>query len=447
MENKGVKTVSLKTFIIVIIIIILICAGIVAWILLKSKPADNANSAQNNTAKNNIVRAPDTNSVNEPTYENILLQEYALTDTVGYETIADGLGGRKDYYYLKDTYKGEYDIQYLSFTSIPTMGVNRVLTYDEYTTYCKTWYLNQKYKDTTKKYAVYAHVCNGSVTAILGGVELVSDTVKLYVKDDIISDSEEIAAYVLIVPTTETGVNVEAIPLYTEEEIKFLKEGEGNTTNENTVAENTVVENTVVENTTNENVAYPEIDYNCTEDKPIIYLYPKKETEISVKLLKSENLTCSYPIYKNMWKVLAKPNGDLKDLDTGKKLYSLYYECKAEKGYKVEKEGFVVKGEDSAKFLEEALKILGLNYKEAEEFIVYWIPKLEANKYNYIRFAEEDEINKNMPLEVSPSPDTTIRVMMTYKGLDKPISVKKQKLTKKERKGYTLVEWGGSEIK
>ena len=35
-------------------------------------------------------------------------------------------------------------------------------------------------------------------------------------------------------------------------------------------------------------------------------------------------------------------------------------------------EGFVVKGEDSAAFLEEKLEILGLNYKEAEEFIIYW---------------------------------------------------------------------------
>ena len=55
--------------------------------------------------------------------------------------------------------------------------------------------------------------------------------------------------------------------------------------------------------------------------------------------------------------------------------------------FKVEKEGFIVKGEDTAKFLEEKLEILGLNEREAEEFIIYWLPKLEANKYNYIRFA------------------------------------------------------------
>ena len=36
---------------------------------------------------------------------------------------------------------------------------------------------------------------------------------------------------------------------------------------------------------------------------------------------------------------------------------------------------------------------------------------------------------------------------MEYKGLDKKIKVTEEKLTKAERKGYTVVEWGGTEIK
>ena len=182
-------------------------------------------------------------------------------------------------------------------------------------------------------------------------------------------------------------------------------------------------------------------------DKPIIYLYPEEETEISVKLNNKDNITCSYPKYIDGWNVVAKPNGDLTYVEDGKKLYSLYYESENEKNYKVEEDGFVVKGEDTAEFLEEKLEILGLNYKEKEEFIVYWLPKLEANKYNYIRFATMDEINQNMKLEFSKKPDTLIRVLMTYKGLDKEIEVKEQKLETPERKGFVAVEWGGSEIK
>lgn len=183
-----------------------------------------------------------------------------------------------------------------------------------------------------------------------------------------------------------------------------------------------------------------------TDDKPIIYLYPTKETEISVKLLKNENLICSYPKYKDKWNVLANNNGDLKDLSTNRQLYSLYYESENTIDFKVEKDGFIVKGENAVEFLEEKLDMLGLTEREAEEFIVYWLPKLEANKYNYIRFANLDEINENMPLEINPNPDTVIRVLMTFKGLENPINIEEQKLTTPERKGFTVVEWGGTEI-
>ena len=134
-------------------------------------------------------------------------------------------------------------------------------------------------------------------------------------------------------------------------------------------------------------------------------------------------------------------------LETGRNLYSLYYESKNAVNFKIEDEGFVVKGEDTAKFLEEKLEILGLNEREAEEFIIYWLPKLEENKYNYIRFASKEEIEENMPLEISPKPDTTIRVLMTYKGLENKIEVREQKLEQQERKGFVAVEWGGTEIK
>jgi len=180
--------------------------------------------------------------------------------------------------------------------------------------------------------------------------------------------------------------------------------------------------------------------------KPIIYLYPTKTTEVDVTLLEQEQITCSYPKYTEGWKVKAEPNGDLIDLSTNRELYALYYESENIEDFKVEKDGFVVKGEESIAFLEEKLEILGLTPREAEEFIVYWLPKLEANNYNYIRFATMEEINRNMPLEIAPNPDTLIRVLMIYKGLDNPIDVEEQKLITPERKGFVAVEWGGTEI-
>ena len=190
------------------------------------------------------------------------------------------------------------------------------------------------------------------------------------------------------------------------------------------------------------NTSIPGVAY-----KPIIYLYPTEDTDVSIRLLNSNNLTCSYPKYIDRWSVTAKSDGVLLDKTTGRKLYSLYYESENVIDFKVEEEGFVVKGEDSINFLEEKLAILGLTETEAEEFIIYWLPKLENNKYNYIRFATIDEINKNMPLEILPNPDTVIRVLMTYKRLENPINVKEQELTTPERTGFVAVEWGGTDIK
>lgn len=189
------------------------------------------------------------------------------------------------------------------------------------------------------------------------------------------------------------------------------------------------------------------VKWHESEDKPIIYLYPEETLDVEVKLGNPKYLSCTYPKYENGWKVIANPGGNLIDKNTGRNLYALYWE-----GENIEKqidmsEGFCVKGEDTAKFLEEKLEILGLTEREVEEFIIYWLPKMENNKYNYIRFETLEEQNTSMPLEVTPKPDSIIRVMMDWKVLDEKIEIKEQELITSERKGFTVVEWGGSELK
>ena len=178
--------------------------------------------------------------------------------------------------------------------------------------------------------------------------------------------------------------------------------------------------------------------------KPIIYIYPNEDMNVEVEVSNPEKLVVTYPKYEDGWKVKALKDGTL--IDNNKKYYALYWEGIG-KDNSIKEDGFVIKGEDSAGFLEEKLEILGLNYKESNEFIMYWLPKLESNKYNYIRFMTREEIDNNMELDINPKPETLIRVMMEYKGLDKKIKVKDQKLPRVERTGYTVVEWGGTEIK
>ena len=203
-----------------------------------------------------------------------------------------------------------------------------------------------------------------------------------------------------------------------------------------TYAEQTI--NIVVDdiNNSDPNVAY----------KPIIYIYPKQEQNVKVTLGSSDKLLVSYPVYNNGWNVLAKPDGTLIDNKTNRELYSLYYEAKNNINFKIENEGFVISKDEIIPFLEEKLEILGLNPKEQEEFIIYWLPILQKNNYTYIRFATNEEINNNMSLQVEPSPDTMIRVLMVFKGLEEKINVKEQPLQKVTRNGYTVVEWGATII-
>ena len=108
--------------------------------------------------------------------------------------------------------------------------------------------------------------------------------------------------------------------------------------------------------------------------------------------------------------------------------------------------GFCVKGEDTAKFLETALSDLGLNRREANEFIVYWLPLMEQNTYNIISF-QTDVYTNSAELTVNPNPDTLIRVFMAWQASDRLVDLPEQELTAPERTGFTVVEWGGTQIK
>ncbi len=184
------------------------------------------------------------------------------------------------------------------------------------------------------------------------------------------------------------------------------------------------------------------VDFWPWERKPIIYLYPNTETQVNVTLWTPENLSHTYPKYNSeKWRnVIAQSNGDLEDIDTWRKLYALYREWKSNIETNFD-EWFLVAWKDIIPFLEEKLAILWLNEREAEEFIVYWLPQMESNEWNLIRFETIEEQNENMPLSITPTPDTVIRVMMDWKAIYEPIDIPQQQLTTPERNGFTVVEW------
>lgn len=184
-------------------------------------------------------------------------------------------------------------------------------------------------------------------------------------------------------------------------------------------------------------------------DAPIIYLYDENEREVSVKLNFEGDLTCTYPSYEENdgWTVKTSADGTLTDRN-GRSYEYLFFE--ADLGFTPDtKQGFCVKGEDTAAFLEGALAELGLTEKEANTFIMYWLPQMEKNPYNVICF-QKDAYENSVGLDVQPAPDTIIRVNMYFYPSDEYTYIDEQDLSSmnpsiEERKGLVLVEWGGEE--
>ena len=178
--------------------------------------------------------------------------------------------------------------------------------------------------------------------------------------------------------------------------------------------------------------------------KPVIYFYPEEETKVSVTLTLNGALTCTYPAYDTGWTVTASPDGILTDAQ-GQTYNYLYWEGEAEFAYDFAK-GFCVKGEETAAFLENALARLGLTRREANEFIVYWLPMMEQNPYNLIAF-QADAYTDSAELKITPAPDSLLRVFMAWKPLDTAVEVEPQEFAGFERSGFTVVEWGGAKVK
>lgn len=180
--------------------------------------------------------------------------------------------------------------------------------------------------------------------------------------------------------------------------------------------------------------------------KPAIYLYPEQDnSSINVSLDIDGYYTELIPEFNtnNGWNVTADRNGDIR-LD-GTTYDYLFWEAMLKTEYTFD-EGFCVKGEDTREFLESTLTTCGLNAKEKEQFIEYWLPKMENNAYNVISF-QKAAYTDHAGLKVNPAPDTTIRVFMAFYASDEYVDIKKQTIITPTRSGFTLVEWGGSEIK
>ncbi|MFH0755426.1 MAG: hypothetical protein V1910_02040 [bacterium] len=182
--------------------------------------------------------------------------------------------------------------------------------------------------------------------------------------------------------------------------------------------------------------------------KPVIYLYPTSTEKVQIELDYKGNIVADYPTYDVLqkgWTVTASPDGKIVSSD-GKEYSYLFWEGKPSNKIDYDlSTGFVVRGEDTIEFLQNTLSKIGLTPKEYNEFIVYWYPKMKDNKYNLIHFAG-DEYTQTAPLTIVPKPDSMLRVFMVFKPLNNMIDIKPQEIKSFVRKGFTVIEWGGTNL-
>jgi len=177
--------------------------------------------------------------------------------------------------------------------------------------------------------------------------------------------------------------------------------------------------------------------------KPVIYLYPEEETDISVKVSPNGGFTKVEPEYNEGWNVLANPQGELYNY-ADQKIYPYLFWAGIGFDYRLPEQGFVAAQKDIENFLVNKLSYLGLIKSEYDEFIDFWLPRMQEQPFYFITFLPQEKFDVLAPLEIVPEPDTVIRVFMDYRGLDQYQEVAEQQLEKGERLGYTAIEWGGA---
>lgn len=177
--------------------------------------------------------------------------------------------------------------------------------------------------------------------------------------------------------------------------------------------------------------------------KPVIYLYPQKPTQVSVSVTPEQGVFVSEPEMGEGWTVIANPKGALFNLADRQYYPYLFWEAYTDP-FPIFEDGFVVAQEDLKKFFDTKLTYLGLNAKEIADFEEYWLTVLTEKPHYFIHFVDQKLLDEYAPLNISPKPDSVLRVFFDYEGLDAAKQVPAQKLTPWSRSGFSVVEWGGS---
>jgi len=173
--------------------------------------------------------------------------------------------------------------------------------------------------------------------------------------------------------------------------------------------------------------------------KPNIYIYPKEQIQLFVKLdfPMGGKIITSIPEYGTGWNITVNTNGLIDNT------YSyLFYESTQpdiwQKDY-----GWIAKTDELEPFFRKNMADYGFTGREIDDFIDYWIPRLNNYSFYSIYPQTKQLIDKVIKLDLSKKPDNLLRLFYVVKGHNK-LQEKLLEPTIADfiRDGYFVTEWG-----
>lgn len=190
-------------------------------------------------------------------------------------------------------------------------------------------------------------------------------------------------------------------------------------------------------------------EFPVMAEKPVIYVYPDTTREVNIQLDVNGTLGFTYPAYHSGWNFTADPNGTIYMND---KTYDYLFwdgEIKTSLPSDQLQAGFIVQRDSLTTFFETKLSAMGLNAREQEDFITYWCPRMQENEKYFVHFIfNEAYDNAIASMNITPKPDQLFRVFMYWSTAESmnENEVAAQEIPSFQRRGFTVVEWGGGEI-
>lgn len=179
-----------------------------------------------------------------------------------------------------------------------------------------------------------------------------------------------------------------------------------------------------------------------TPNSPAIFLYPEFRSFVSVK---PANTLYTFPAMNKSWNVAAGTSGELVQDDH--KVSYLYYEYDADKiEFSQQETGYVVGWDDAVRTVQnDIIPELKLKPLEAQALLTDVKNALynrQKTKYVKISLLDQTELDTQLPILITPSPNVTNRIHLDITPKSVMESIQKPIIKPIDRSGFSVIEVG-----